>query len=126
MALLRGRRDEVVDIRAALAADLRESAAQFYPAVRESGFGVGPDPAGWLREADDLDAGRPVVLEGGEVAGYVDGPYPAMVAAFRVESDGSVTAMRADHDGDTVHWVPAGGPPQWRPAARPRWEKPGG
>ena len=111
-------------IRAALAADLRESAEQIYPTARESGFGGGPDPAGWLRKADDLDAGAPVVLPGWEVARYVDGPYPATVPAFRIEPDGSVTAMRTVHGGDTVHYVPDDGPALWRPSVRPRWEKP--
>ena len=112
-------------IRAALAADLRESAEQIYPTARRT-MNAGRDPAGWLRKADELDAGAPVVLPGWEVAKYVDGPYPATVPAFRVEPDGSVTAMRTVHDGDTVHYVPDDGPERWRPAARPRWEKPGG
>ena len=79
------------DIGTWVAADLRESAEMFYPVARD--MGAGRDPAGWLRRADQLDAGEPVVLPGWEVANYIEGPHPAMVTAFRLEPNGSVTAM---------------------------------
>ena len=103
-----------------MAADLRESAEMFYPVARET-MGAGHDPAGWLRKADALDDGEPVVLPGWQVANYIEGPHPAMVTAFRLEPDGSVTAMRTVHHGDTVDWVPDDGPQRWAPAATPRW-----
>ena len=109
-----------LEIRAWIAESLRESAEQLYPVARET-MGAGCDPAGWLRKADALDAGEPVVLPGWQVAEFIAGPYPAMVPAFQIEPDGSVTAMRSEHHGDTVHWVPDDGPQLWRPAPAPRF-----
>lgn len=116
-----------VDVRGLVAENLRRSAEWIYPEALRV-MGTGADPAGWLRQADELDAGLPVVLPGWKVANYLDGPYPALVPEFRLEPDGTVTAMRRVQHGDTVDYVPSAGPALWRPAARlrcPRVERRG-
>ena len=120
------------DIRDWVAAEAREDHARdgnmilWGDPTSATGGGVRrlPGPSSDSRLADALDAGEPVVIAGWRLAEFIDGPYPAMVPAFRLEPDGGVTAMKAVHRGDTVYWEPAGGPALWRPAALPPRKRP--
>ena len=102
MARLRRKPAQRTDVRGEVAARLRETAERIYPNYQ---WPTGPDPAGWLDQADALDAGEAVVVLRCQVVRHLDQTHPA-APAYRLEPDGSVTPMQLRHEGDAAVWVP--------------------